>query len=131
MTINIDAAISARILSAIPDGNRALWESLASDLVGAPLDLVTGQLQAAAFDDHRDADLLATSRACGIVLADLTPPVTRGLSEVAQIIGEIGVVAGAVRWTAAAISQQIQQLRDRRRHERDDAIERTDLIELY
>lgn len=127
----IDAAIASRIAALIPDGHRDLWSSLSAAMAEAPLDEVYSALQEAYLQDMQDRDLGATCRACGIVIADLTPPVARGLSEFAQVIGEVGVVAGAVRWTAAAIGQQIQQIRDRRRQERDAAVERTDLIELY
>jgi hypothetical protein len=137
MTITITADIAASIATSIPAPYGALWGSLRSDLTGAPLGEVTTALQSAQFEAWQsgapeDADLIATARACQAVLAQLTPPATRGgLTEVAQIIGEVGVVAGAVRWTAAAIGQQIQRARDARRAERDAAVERTDLIELY
>jgi len=132
ITSDIAAAIATRIQA--PYG--ALWAALRVDLIGAPLAELTTELQDAQFSAWQsgapdDADLIATARACHAVLAELTPPATRGLSEVAQIIGEVGVVAGAVRWTAAAIGQQIQRVRDARRRERDGAVERTDLIELY
>ncbi len=132
ITPDIAAAIATRIKA--PYG--ALWTALRVDLVGAPLGEVTTELQSAQFatwqsGDPEDADLIATARACHAVLAELTPPATRGLSEVAQIIGEVGVVAGAARWTAAAIGQQIQRVRDARRQEREGAVERTDLIEMY
>lgn len=136
MTITITTDIAAAIAISIPAPYGALWAALRTELVGAPLADVTIELQGAQFAAWQtgapeDPDLIATARACQEVLAHLTPQVTRGLAEVAEVIGEVGVVAGAVRWTAAAIGQRIQQVRDRRRQERDAAIERTDLIELY
>ncbi len=134
ITITPDIAASIAALIHAPYG--ALWAALRTELIGAPLDEVTTEMQSAQFAAWQsgateDADLIATAHACQAVLAQLTPPTARGLSEVAQVIGEVGVVAGAVRWTAAAIGQHIQQVRDRRRQERDSAVERTDLIELY
>jgi len=131
MTHSIDAALASRIAALIPDGHHDLWLSLSTAMAGAPLADVHSALQEAYLQDMKDRDLGATCRACGIVLAELTPPAARGLSEVAQIVGEVSVVAGAVRWTAAAIGQQIQRVRDARRQEREGAVERTDLIELY
>ena len=131
MTDMIDTAIAARVAALIPDGHRDLWQVLSPVLVGAPLEQVTSQLQEAAFADLQDRELLATSRACGIVLAELTPPTARGLAEIAEVIGAVSVVAGAARWTAAAIAAQIQRVRDRRRQEAADGVQRTDLIELY
>lgn len=127
----IDDQTAPRIAALIPDDHRGLWTSLSTEMAGAPLADVHSALQEAYLQDLQDRDLGATSRACGIALADLTPPVTRGLSEVAQVIGEVGAIAGAVRWTAAAIGQHVQQVRDRRRQERDGAVERADLLEMY
>lgn len=132
----VDADTTARIAALIAQPHGALWAALRTDLLGAPLLEVTRELQSAQFQawqagEPEDADLIATARACQAVLVQLTPPVTRGLSEVAQLIGEVSVVAGAVRWTAAAIGEQIQRVLDRRRQERDSEVQSTDLIELY
>lgn len=132
----VDADTTARIAALIHAPHGALWAALSTDLLGSQLYEVTTELQSAQFQAWQsgtpeDADLIATARACQAVLTLLTPPATRGLSEVAQLIGEVSVVAGAVRWTAAAIGEQIQRVRDRRRQERDGAVERTDLLELY
>jgi len=135
-TITITPDIAASIATHIQAPYCALWAALWGDLIGAPLGEVTTELQSAQFSAWQsgqpgDADLIATARSCHAVLAQMTPPSTRGLTEVAQIIGEVGVVAGSVRWTAAAIGQQIQRARDSRRQQREGAVERTDLLELY
>lgn len=127
--ISITPDVASRIAALIAPPHGSLWASMTAQLADAPLRDVVSELWR--LDDGTDPDLHATAVAASIVMRQLTPPAARGLSEVAQVIGEIGVVAGAVRWTAAAISERIQHVRDRRRQERDGAVERTDLIELY
>ena len=125
----VDADTTARIAALIAPPHGALWAAMATSLACAPLADVVAQLWM--LDDLTDPDLHATAQAASLVLRELQPPVMRGFSEVAQRIGEVSVVAGAVRWTAAAIGEQIQRVSDRRRQERDGAVEPTDLIELY
>jgi len=131
----VNESTIARVAKYIAQPYDALWASIAHDLVGARLSDVAAELMDSAEGDP-DPDVSATWRACAFVLAEdarqaaPTQPVARGLADVAQIVGEVSVVAGAARWAAGAVALHVRRALDRRRQEQLAGIEPSSLIEL-
>lgn len=129
-TIVNDSTI-ARVAKHIPALHSTLWAALAPELIGARLAEVAAELRG-----ELDPEASATWSACALVIAEderTAPPeqpVARGLAEVAQVVGEVSVVAGAARWAAGAVAAHVRRALDRRRQERLSGIEPSSLIEL-